>query len=524
MRPFMTLSRIGLATAVTGLAVVGAVAPAAAREAAPAHTWVSPSLPPLTNVSTDATKPKTIKVGVFNQTSLAARDITIKIDASRLPARIAAVLPGPDQGCAASGAVATCQLSELAGDATHVYTMGVGPSGVESGEWGGNISVTSRASNSPGEQSTEGLVQLTGPGIDLVIGGIDDLAVAPGASTDVPIALRNEGNVTADGVAVVLHAYDHNLELPNTYSNCSDDPDFLEVVCFFDQPVGADETFVVDPATPLKLKVSDTAPGPYSYGAGAVVVPLNDEALAQKAGAAKSAGGKKLRLIPAGNPAARGVADDLNSDDNVAEFKVKVPSHAADSAAVGTGVDGVTGSSLTVKVGIRNDGPADTLGPDDNWGSSALISLPAGLAVRKVDSRCVPVIDGKPDWEQGSRVDGLVYHCRPLESVAVGTTDLFSFTVEITGPAGAAGSIVVDGGVQDANAANNTAAITLTTGDGGSGDGGSGDGDGGAGAGGGLPVTGASAGAIAVGGILLLGAGVTALVVARRRRIVTVVD
>ncbi|WP_326561503.1 hypothetical protein [Micromonospora sp. NBC_01796] len=463
MHPFSTLSRIGLATAVAGLAGFAAAAPATAREAAPAHTWVNPTLPYLTNVPSDATKLKTIKVGVYNQTPLAARNVTMKIDITRLPERITAQLPGADQGCTVSGGVATCELAELAGGATHHYTMEVGPSGVEAGEWSGRISATSWAENTPGEQSTEALVQLTGPGIDLVIGDIDDVALAPGASTDVPIGLRNVGNVTADGVTVLLRAYNDHLELANSYSNCSYDPNYLELLCFFDQPVGPDETFVVDPATPLRLKVADAAPGPYTYGAEAGVAPLNAEELAQKVSAAKKAGGEQLRLIPATNKAARAAYYDLNTDDNTSAFTVTVPLHRADSIAVGATVNGASGRTETIKVGIRNAGPADTLGPDDNWGSSALITLPVGLTVRKVDSRCVPIVDGEPDWDQAGQPKGLVYRCEPLEDVAAGSTDLFAFTADSTGPAGAAGSIVVDGGVQDPDTANNTASISIVS-------------------------------------------------------------
>jgi LPXTG-motif cell wall-anchored protein len=72
-----------------------------------------------------------------------------------------------------------------------------------------------------------------------------------------------------------------------------------------------------------------------------------------------------------------------------------------------------------------------------------------------------------------------------------------------------AGTVVADGGVQDAVKAGDRAAFTVKLGAGGKG--------------GDLPVTGAPAGSIALGGVLLLAGGATAFVVARRRRIVTVV-
>jgi hypothetical protein len=62
-------------------------------------------------------------------------------------------------------------------------------------------------------------------------------------------------------VAVVLSTT-HYLELPNQYSNCSYNPDFLELICFFDQPITPNAVFTIDPATSLKLKVADRPPAP----------------------------------------------------------------------------------------------------------------------------------------------------------------------------------------------------------------------------------------------------------------------
>ncbi|MGI5153206.1 hypothetical protein ACQEVC_43705 [Plantactinospora sp. CA-294935] len=507
MRPLLPFARIGVAVALVALTTVAAATPASAEEPDSPYAAAWPSLPFVVNVAQDATKPKPAKLTINNYSQVAARNVSVKIDVSGLPAAITATLPGKDQGCVISGAVATCTLAELAADTVHTYTIGLAPGNLDETPWSGTITATSRGENTQGEGSTESIVQVSAPGIDLAIGQLADVELKAGASTNVPISARNEGTVAADAVAVVISTT-HHLELPNPYENCLYSQDDLALTCIVDGAVGPDETFEIDPATPLRLKVADKAAGPDTYGAWAAVLPLTDEEAEQRLSKAeKRSSGKRLRLVPTSR-ALRAPADDLNYDDNETSFTVKVPLHEADSVAIGATVSGAVDETRSIRVGIRNDGPANTLTPGEEWSSSAEVVLPAGLSVLKVDENCEPNTDNPNGEDRRGVADGLSYHCWPPEQLQSGKTWLFDFTVKIAGEPGAAGSIVVDGGVQDKNTGNNTAPITLETG----------------GAGGGLPVTGARAGLVALGGVLLLAAGVVGVVVARRRRIVTVVD
>ncbi|MEO3925756.1 hypothetical protein ABGB07_18070 [Micromonosporaceae bacterium B7E4] len=508
MRPLLPLARIGVAVTLVALTTVAAATPAGAQEPESPYAAAYPSLPVVVNVAQNATKPKPVKLTIDNFSHVAARNVSVKVDVSGLPAAITATLPGTDQGCAVSGPVATCTLAELAAGKTHTYTIGIAPGNLDGGTpWGGTITATSRAENTMGEASAESIVQVSGPGIDLVIGRIADVELKAGASTNVPISARNEGTVAADAVAVVISTT-HHLELPNPYENCLYSRDDLALTCIVDGALGPDETFEIDPATPLRLKVADKAAGPDTYGAWAAVLPLTDDEAEQRLSKAENrSSGKRLRLVPT-SKALRAPAEDLNYDDNETAFTVKVPLHEADSVAIGATVDGAVDETRSIRVGIRNDGPANTLTPGEEWSSSAEVALPAGLSVLKVDEQCEPNTANPNGEDRRGVVDGLSYHCWPSEQLQSGKTWLFDFTVKIAGEPGEAGAIVVDGGVQDKNTGNNTAPITLETG----------------GAGGGLPVTGARAGLVALGGALLLAAGVLGVVVARRRRIVTVVD
>jgi LPXTG-motif cell wall-anchored protein len=93
-------------------------------------------------------------------------------------------------------------------------------------------------------------------------------------------------------------------------------------------------------------------------------------------------------------------------------------------------------------------------------------------------------------------------------------SSLFDFTFRLRDdPSAEPGAVIINDESYneetiDRNAANDSAKITVASGDGGSG-----------GEGGGLPVTGANAGLIGAGGAALLLAGAAGLVLVRRRRV-----
>ena len=166
-----------------------------------------------------------------------------------------------------------------------------------------------------------------------------------------------------------------------------------------------------------------------------------------------------------------------------------------------------------MEVGLRNLGPTTMIpySPDYSWLPSVQVTIPTGVKLTGVDIDCVPGTDPTDwDFEYAGTVDGRVYTCfSQEEGVRVGEKLAFSFTGKLTGEKSTAGSIVVDGGVQDTNAKNDKAAITVSL-----------KGDSG-GQGAGLPITGAPTGWVALGGAALLVAGGVAAFVFRRRRVIT---
>lgn len=502
MRNKTPLGRFGLACAAASVVALAAAAPARAAEPVE-FGWAQPSIEYVVNIAMDATTPKPIKVDVINSVPAAAIDVTVKIDATAVSDAFQLDLPGAAQGCTVAGKVATCTLDELAGDSTHTYTIAALPGDLDVLEYQGLIKVTTSAANMPEDQQAEGYVQLAWPGVDLVIDKMDDVKLGPGQSTKVPIRAANTGTVAASGVEIVLSTT-LDLTFPKQYENCDYNPDFLELTCWVLGDVAPGEVFTIANDTPLLVAVKDKAAGPSTEGVWARVAPLGEEQVEELAAraATKRSSGPQLRLAEVGP------VPDLNDYDNFTEFSVEVPKTAADTVAIGGAITGAVGEAVDLEVGMRNDGPHNVIKPGEEWAPSALVTLPAGVKALKVSDRCWPVVDGEPQWEDAGQVNGLVYLCWPSDSLEVGKSSHFPFRVEIVDTASAAGSIVVDGGVQDPDTANNTAEITIGTG----------------GGGGGLPVTGARAGLVAGVGALLVAAGAVMVVLLRRRRIVTVVE
>lgn len=147
----------------------------------------------------------------------------MKIDISAVPAAFRLELPGAGQGCTVAGTVATCTLDELAGNSSHVYTVGALPGDLDVLEYQGVIEVTTSAANMPEDQHTTGYVQITSPGVDLVVDKIGDMTLEPDQSRNVPVRAANAGTTTAAGIEVIIST-GLDLELPDRTRTASTTP------------------------------------------------------------------------------------------------------------------------------------------------------------------------------------------------------------------------------------------------------------------------------------------------------------
>jgi len=502
--------RLALPLAMIGMTAIGAASPAHAEaEVSQVELPEVELFVPGPVVTTDG-RSKTVPFEVTNVGKTAATGLVVDFAsaASPIDPRIGFQ---PPTGCTPTG----CTVGDLAPGARKTYTFTVRPT-AELPEAGASFAVTVHDAGAEWRDSTTVTVLPAAQGVDLETAKIPDIKLAAGKSAVLPISVRNNGNKATEGVAIELAAQPF-VTFPNNYSNCVDVDILPGIVCIFDLTLEPGAVFTMSASTPLTVAADAAAPGPAEYSSSMFALGLDDETKdANLAAAAKKVAkkiGTKLQLVPAAKSLAVDQGE-LNVWDNSTSFRIKVPLNPADSAAIGDNFEGKIGDISTVKIGVRNNGPATVLGPAKDWKYSAEVRTPSGLALTKVDKRCFPNGDGDPSWDKPGQISGHEYVCVANEWLAAGKQDLFSFSGKIQdGKNEDEGTIKVLGGVQDLNASNNTAKVNvkLTAGGSGSGSGGTG---------GGLPITGAPTGQIAGAGLLLVLTGALALLLTRRRRIV----
>jgi len=502
--------RLALPLALTGLVALGAAGPAHAEPP-------PPLLPPPPTIEIDVAKQVITTPGGSNtvpfelySAGITARDLIVDFGTAAVPVdpRIGLKLPAECEDN-------SCPLGDVEGGKSRAFSFTVQPT-ADLPKAGADLQLVVRDDSGRWQETATVTILRGGLGIDLQTAPIPDVALTAGKAAVLPISVRNNGNKTADGVAIALSGQPY-VTFPNNYSNCVDVESPQGIICSFDIDLAPGAVFTVSPSTPLTVAADTVAPGPADYKAGVRAFGLTDDSADAGLAAARKAvrqPGTKLALVPVMQGLAVADPSEQNEWDNATSFTVKVALNPADSVALGDTFEGKVGETKTIEVGFRNDGPAVVLGPGKQWTQSAKVRIPSGLALTKVDKKCVPNADGEPSWDNPGQISGHDYVCVATDPQTVGKKQLFSFTAKIqNGDNKDKGSITVDGGVQDTKKDNNVAKIEvkLTTTGTGNGTGGTG------GSGGGLPITGAPTGQIAATGLLLVLAGVFALVLTRRR-------
>jgi hypothetical protein len=491
-------TRLALPLALIGTTALGAADRAqAAPEAERPEVLIS--VP--TRVVTVDGGSKTVAFQVRNQRETPVTGLILDF-ASPIDARIGFQAP---PGCTITG----CAVGDLGAYGIKEYAFTVTPT-AELPAAGASFDLSVHDAGGEWQEKATVTVVPGGQSFDLEVAGIPEIKLDPGTSAVLPISVRNNGNKPTAGIVIEVSG-EYWLEWGRDYSNCYDGAEPPGFVCAFDLALAPGAVFTVSPSTPLSVKVGGTVPGPATYSGGMRVFSPVQEADRAAAKKALDRPGRKLELVPVLRTLDYDYdPSELNGFDNTAGIRVKVSRNPADSVAIGGTFQGKVGDTRTVKVGIRNDGPAILRQPGTTWKPSAKVRIPSGLKLTKVDENCVPNGDGEPSWDHPGQVSGHDYLCVvPDDGLGVGQQQLFSFTAEIEdGENADEGSITVDGGVQELDPANNVAKIEVklpaTGGDTG-------------GTGGGLPITGTPTAQVAVAGLLLVLLGAFTMVATRRR-------
>ncbi|MEV0901427.1 hypothetical protein [Actinoplanes sp. NPDC049802] len=507
MRLRALFSRLALTTAASGLALTGLSLPAQAADEVevPYIGIISPETVTVINGQS-----KTVKFDLYNLSDVTAENVILTFGSAAKPISADLGFTAP-AGCDAGNA---CAIGDLAPGQRRSVKFTVKPAAAAgAADPAKSIALSTAVGEQPSDETSITVVRTDKGGVDLEVDEIADLKLAHGKSADVPVLVRNSGNKEVAALGLVVMA-PYGVTPVLNYRNCEKETEVGGFLCVFNEPLAAGGAFTLPENTPLRVKVQPDAGGPFEYPVYVVAIGLTEKYVFDFTKRNSDAPGKTLTLEAVSSATAEEpeVAEDLNEDDNYAIFSVTVPKSTAETAAVGGAFTGEIGEERTAEVGLRNLGPSGTVPPSMASLQYAHIKLPTGIELMKVDERCLPgtsLTDIDESITDLAQVTDLV--CLVVESVPNKGRYLFSLSAEILDVAEhKAGSVTINGGVQDKNKDNNKAALTVKLTSGGSG--------------GGLPITGAPAGLIAGGGAALLAAGFIAFRMARRRRIITVAE
>ncbi|MFF1353397.1 hypothetical protein [Streptomyces sp. NPDC058297] len=286
--------------------------------------------------------------------------------------------------------------------------------------------------------------------------GEDVSGISPGDSFDVPILIRNTGDVPARGVALGLHG-GGDLYPATSHRNCARLSEDGETRCLFpDAVIAPGETWRVTPVP--RSKASEDAVDPrQSYAASAYNADLKPGDLGRDP---QRGDGPALRLE---REPGDGDGRLFTTDSGPATIDVPV-SNRADFEARGDSLGGKVGAVRKVSIGYVNNGPGDP----DVAKVRAVFTVPPGAKV--VHAPYDPALEEEGDAQHCLTDDrGRTYVCDG--NTKVGRENLFEFTLRIVRKDSRPGSVAVTAEVvrdrgstrlPDQRPGNDKAAVRLT--------------------------------------------------------------
>ncbi|MBM2620921.1 LPXTG cell wall anchor domain-containing protein [Actinoplanes sp. LDG1-06] len=354
-------------------------------------------------------------------------------------------------------------------------------------------------------------------GVDLAAVELqNDVSIATGARADLAAGVRNNGDEPINGVVLSLRtAEGFGLEARR---NCARiDHGFA---CRFADELAPGQEYRL--ATPFPLIAAKTLWAPAKWGAR-FEWSTEQDWIDREGKLPAGTSGPQLELAPVMRAAApqTDVGPSANDDD----FSMTITGvNKSNINAIGATAKAKPGETITVRVGVRNNGPARLEGYGAELGSYLTVGVtpPAGTTVVGTPKLCMPWNMNSPvppPWPAGAHYeDGNIYCFSDDISWSPyypGETTTWEFKLRVDRPGTLRGKIftqVVGPSIApqgDSDPADDDAAIVITAAAAGGGAGGGG---------GGLPITGSNTTLVAVIGLALLLAGAAAMAFTRRRR------
>ena len=353
-------------------------------------------------------------------------------------------------------------------------------------------------------------------GVDLAAGKSSEVTVKPGAKFNAPLSVLNNTDKTVHGTAVILDT-DYAFAAAGQFGNCYYIDDQMSA-CVFDQELEPGVSYQIQ--LPYRLRADTAAPG-NAYGEFEWLTTGDWDDLLKfikdvgYGGPGKLGTGDNLLLTPEPKAKALNKQTDTNPDNNWQDVTVNTTGkQGTDFQAIGATVTGAAGDTVTVNVGVRNNGPA-TLDRSraGEPAATVIVTIPTGTAVVDAPAGCT--LATGDDTSLKTKKGGVQYGCFSDYVFPAKTTVTWPFRLKITKVQDDATGWVesnppceCDRFDRDTNKANDVAKIVVNPVAAGGGEGG-GDGDG-------LPITGPQTALIAAAGAILVAAG--AVLMMRRRR------
>ncbi|MFI7405441.1 hypothetical protein ACIBW9_34035 [Streptomyces sp. NPDC049541] len=381
-----------------------------------------------------------------------AHDVSVVVDASSLAGKATMVVTGD---CVSTGALKVkCAVGPLSGKES-IDPFFLKPTAAAKAGDTGAITYTATASDAP---TVTGKTDVLVGGPKLVLRPYPALkGIAPGAVFERTPAFANTGTASADKGVMLLVQDSEGVSLARDHSNChyADHPDG-GAWCRFDTPVGPGSVYETN--APLRYTAAtDTMYGYNTYVAwpvGGTAPDSFDPSDFPHTGTGTPLG---LKSVASG------------SGFTGSGYGTFATTQHADYQALGDTVEGKVGETVSITVGVRNNGPGrmDFRWMDADNSGTFVVTPPAGTT-----------ITGAPGpGEQGD--PGPLWNCTPRKAGAksytcsIGSTDFRpgdsvtqEFTVRIDRIVpGARGSVKAVENPEypnrDDDAANDTAAITV---------------------------------------------------------------
>lgn len=410
------------------------------------------------------------------------------------------------------------------------YGLEIGTSGEGLISWGVGLAATKAALGKTGKLTVTLAADGIDPvkktvdvnvaeGVDLAAGKDTFISVKPGADFTTELQVRNTSKSVVHGVSVLLGT-DPAYQSKQQFGNCFYDGDRLNV-CTFAQDLEPGTTYRL--SVPYRLRPDTVAPslagGVFEWltaGDWDDLIKFLKEIGRDEPGTPGNGDTLSLRRVAT----SKGFKQtDPNLENNFQSQSIDVDGKMGpDLSAVGATVSGAAGTTVTMPVGVKNNGQGDVnLGPGGYPAAAALITIPAGATVTSYPDACGPnskdILKGDPNRVQ--------YACFTGPLLTAGAIVTWKFALKIDkAVTNATGSVQINPEsdiplYRDGNKANDTAEIVLnstgaTNPGGGHNDPGHNDV--------GLPITGPQTALFGAAGAALLAAGFAVFAVSRRRR------